>query len=290
VRETRNVQPGFDIKALVAKDEEKKPLPISSSQSPIFAEEQQRLFRGVLQLFNRQHIPYVVSGAFALQKHTGIWRNTKDLDLFLTAEDISAALRALLVAGFETQVCDPVWLAKAHKGEYYVDLITGMSNAVITVDRSWIERAAPSSILQVPVRVLAAEEFVASKLFVSRRERFDGADVVHTIYAAAGNFDWDRLLALAGEHWGVVLWALVLYQYVYPAHTSRVPKPVWEELLGRLRAEIEQPRPGAEFRGSLIDEFMFAIDVAEWGMEDLVDRYRLRRHNPIPSALGDTAA
>jgi hypothetical protein len=280
----------FDIKALVAKDEQKKPLPVSSSQSPVFAKDQQRLFRGVLELFNRQHIPYVVSGAFALQKHTGIWRDTKDLDLFLTAEDVPAALRALLVAGFETQVCDPVWLAKAHKGEYFVDLITGMSNAVITVDRSWIERASSFEVLGVPTRVLSAEEFIASKLFVSRRERFDGADIAHTIYATAGNFDWDRLLALAGEHWGTVLWALVLFQYVYPAHAGRVPKPVWENLLGRFRAEIEHPRPDAQFRGSLIDEYMFAIDVAEWGMENLVDRYRLLRHNPIPTALGDNAA
>jgi hypothetical protein len=137
---------------------------------------------------------------------------------------------------------------------------------------------------------LPAEEFIASKLFVSRRERFDGADIVHTIYATAGQLDWDRLLALAGEHWGIVLWALVLYQYVYPAHAGRVPKRVWEELLGRFRAAIEEPWPKAQFRGSLIDEYMFAIDVAEWGMENLVDRYRRLRQNAIPAASEDTAA
>ena len=274
----------------MAMDEQKKPLPVSSSQTPVFPEDQQRLFRGVLELFNRLHVPYVVSGAFALQKHTGIWRDTKDLDLFLTAEDVLPALRGLLLAGFETQVCDPVWLAKAHKGEYYVDLITGMSNAVITVDRSWIERASPFEVMGVPTRVLGVEEFIASKLFVCRRERFDGADVVHAIHGTAGQFDWDRLLGLVGEHWGMVFWALVLFQYVYPAHADYVPRPVWEDLLNRFRAEIEHPRPDAEFRGSLIDEYMFAIDVSEWGMENLVDRYRLQRRNPIPTGLEDNAA
>ena len=134
------------------------------------------------------------------------------------------------------------------------------------------------------------EEFIASKLFVSRRERFDGADIVHAIYGTAGNFDWQRLLALAREHWAIVLWALVLFQYVYPAHAGYVPRPVWEDLLRRFRSELEHPNPHAPFRGSLIDEFMFAIDVSEWGMENLVDRHRLLRHNPIPTALEDNVA
>ena len=74
-------------------------------------------------------MPYVVAGAFALQKHTGIWRDTKDLDLFLPAEVAAEALRHLEEEGFEIEISDPVWLAKAHRDGFYVDLITGMSNA-----------------------------------------------------------------------------------------------------------------------------------------------------------------
>jgi hypothetical protein len=273
----------------MAKDEQ-KPLPVSSSQVPMFSPQQVQLFREVLQLFNRHHIPYVVSGAFALQRHTGIWRDTKDLDLFLVAEDVPAALRELRAAGFDTKVLDPVWLAKAHQGEYYVDLITGMSNAVITVDHSWIARGAPFEVLDVPSQVLAAEELIASKLFVTRRERFDGADVVHIIYGTKGRLDWARLLSLMGEHWDIVLWALVLFQYVYPAHAGYVPRHVWKELLGRFRAAVETPDPQAPFRGSLIDENMFAIDVFEWGMENLVEHHRRIRRHPIPMSAEDSAA
>ena len=61
-----------------------------------------------------------------------------------------------------------------------------MSNAVITVDQSWIDRGSPTVVLDVPTRVLAAEELIASKLFVNFRERFDGADVVHIIFG----FTW----------------------------------------------------------------------------------------------------
>ena len=262
---------------------EEKPLPVSSSRPPVFAPAQEELFRGVLRLMNESSIPYVVSGAFALGQHTGIWRNTKDLDLFLAPDDIPPALHRLAEAGFETEVTDPVWLAKAHRGEFYVDLITGMSNAVITVDRSWIARSSAATILGIPTRVLAPEELIASKLFVIRRERFDGADIVHVIHGTQGKLDWKRVLDIVGEHWMIVLWAMVLFQYIYPAHCDYIPRAVWDDLLGRLGKELDHPNPRAHFRGSLIDEKMFAIDVHEWGMANLIEYHRkLRDAKPQP--------
>jgi Nucleotidyl transferase of unknown function (DUF2204) len=271
-------------------NEQQKPLPVSSSQQPPFPEEQQQLFREVLELFNRQGISYAVSGAFALQKHTGIWRDTKDLDLFLPMDNVSAALGALHAKGFQTEICDPVWLAKAHRDEYFVDLITGMSNAVITVDASWISHAQSSEVFGVPTCVLAPEELIASKLFVTRRERFDGADVVHVIHGTCGRLDWSRVLALVGEHWGVVFWAMVLFQYVYPAQAGYIPRAVWDDLLARFRSQIEHPDPKAQFRGSLIDEKMFAIDAAEWGFENLVEQFRSMRKKEFSLSCEDGAA
>lgn len=222
-------------------------------------------------------VPYVISGAFALQQHTGIWRDTKDLDLFLPADAVPQALEALRSDGFDCEICDEVWLAKAHRGDFFVDLITGMSNAVITVDQTWIERASPTNIFGIPVRVLAPEELIASKLFVTRRERFDGADIAHVIYGTKGRLDWNRLLEIVGEHWEVLFWALTLFHYVYPSKSNYVPRQIWDEFLQRFKAEIDHPDPKAKFRGSLIDDKMFAIDVAEWGMENLLDDYRVRR-------------
>jgi hypothetical protein len=257
--------------------DEEKPLPVSSSTPPQFAREQVKLFRAVLRHMNDTRVPYVVSGAAALQKHNGICRNTKDLDLFLPAEHVGAALRSLQEEGFETQVADPVWLAKAHHGEYYVDLITGMSNAVITVDQSWIDRGVPSDFFGVPVKMLAPEELIASKLFVTRRERFDGADIAHTIYSQKGRLDWQRLFHIVGDHWEMLLWMLILFHYIYPAANDCVPRHVWDDLLGRLQSSLEHPDKTQPFRGSLIDPMMFAIDVNEWGLPDLLEEYRARR-------------
>ena len=232
------------------------------------------MFREVIRLMDSNKVPFAVSGAFALHEHTGIWRDTKDLDLFLPAEQVTRALQVLDAAKFATEICDPAWLAKARRGDYYVDLITGMSNGVIRVDYSWLWRAARSEVFGMPVRVLAAEELIASKIFVTRRERFDGADICHVIYGTRGKFDWRRLLHLVGEHWEMLLWYLILYHYVYPAAGDSIPKGIWDELLQRFRVELSHPNRGVEFRGSLIDEKMFAIDVTEWGKRNILEEYR----------------
>ncbi len=263
-----------------------KELPVSTSVPPDFPPEQRALFCEVLEHLNQAGVQYVVSGAFALQQHTGIWRNTKDLDLFLTSEAVPEALRHLQEQGFETEVRDPVWLAKAHRDGYFVDLITGMSNAVITVDQSWIDRSSPCVVLGVTTRVLAPEELIASKLFVNFRERFDGADVVHIIYGTRGKIDWGRLLQLVGEHWELLLWELMLFHYVYPAKQDYVPRHIWNELLSRFRRQLDAPSAKLPFRGSLIDEKMFSIDMKEWGMENLLREQRESREPRIeePSA------
>jgi predicted nucleotidyltransferase len=269
--------------ALVSKDDE-KPLPVTSSFEPDYDEQERTLYRRVLLLLNELGIPYAVSGAFALQHHTGIWRDTKDLDLFLTTENVGPALQALRSAGFDCEVCDPVWLAKAHQGEFFVDLITGMSNAVIVVDDSWIARASAAVVVGVETKVLGAEELIASKLFVTRRERFDGADIAHVVYGTQGKIDWDRVLELAGDNWEMVFWALVLYRYIYPAQTSYIPARVWDDLIGRFISAVKNPDPNARFRGSLIDENQFAIDMKEWRLDNILAEFRNRR---IPKIVPD---
>ena len=42
------------------------------------------------------------------------------------------------------------------------------------------------------------------------------------------------------------------------------------------------------FRGSLIDENMFAIDVREWGMDNLIEEYRAQRQPKLLPPKGVT--
>lgn len=258
-----------------------KSLPVSTSVKPVLPKEQKELFREVLRRMNEQGFPYLVSGAFALQEHTGIFRDTKDLDLFVTPETATRALAYLHQIGFEIEVTDPIWLAKARRDEFFVDFITGMSNGVIRVDQSWYERATPAKVLGLPSRVLAPEELIVSKIFVNFRERFDGADIVHVIYATQGKLDWRRILALVGEHWELLYWHLVFFHYVYPGSAGVVPRAIWDELTEKFTRALAEGDPKGRFRGSLLDERMFAIDVNEWGLPNLLQESRAAKHELI---------
>ncbi len=250
---------------------------MTSSTPPKLPKKQEAVFRQVLSLLEENQLPLAVSGAFSLQHHTGICRDTKDLDIFLPADQIGDAARILREHGFEFEMCDPVWLAKVRRDGYFVDLITGMSNAAIWVDARWIERAQPATVLGVATRLLAPEELLVSKLFVTRRERFDGSDIAHLIYATRGKLDWERILERVNDHWELLLWGLMLFHYVYPRQSEYVPAKLWQELIERLTTSISRKDAKEEFRGSLIDPCIFAIDVNEWGLEDLQARYREAR-------------
>ena len=251
--------------------------PLTSATAVPLPPEAADLYREVLVAMNDRGVPYAVAGAFALQKYTGICRITKDLDLFIKPEDVPAALKYLGEHDFRCETLDPVWLSKAHRGDYFVDLISGMSNAAIIVDDSWMTRAQEATIGGVKSQIIAAEDLIASKLFVTRRERFDGGDIAHIIYRTRGTLDWNRILELAGEHWEMVLWSLLLFRYIYPAHSDYVPAAVWQELLSRYTQLIQQPNRNAPFRGSLVDENIFAIDMKDWGLEDIQSQYRSRQ-------------
>ncbi|HEV2133309.1 MAG TPA: hypothetical protein VGR47_03525 [Terracidiphilus sp.] len=248
---------------------EEIPLPVSTSQTPDFLPAALSCYQGAVECLAEAAIPFAIAGAFALHRHTGIWRSTKDLDIFLEPRVAPEALHRLRERGFRTDIPDPVWLAKAWCGEYFVDLITALGNAALLVDSTWIDRSEPYRFFGIPCRVLGAEEIIATKLFVSRRERFDLADVAHLIRTLGQRLDWQRLLQLMTGHEELLLWSLVFFAYVYPARVDLVPRALWSTLLHGLQHHIEHPQPGAPFRGTLIDPNMFAIDVNEWGERDL---------------------
>ena len=245
------------------------PLPVSTSHPPEFVPAALECYQGAVECLEQAGIPFAVAGAFALHQHTGIWRSTKDLDIVLDAAVVPEALKKLERRGFRTEIKDPVWLAKAYCGEYFVDLITALGNAALLVDSSWIERSVPYLLFGVPCRVLGAEEIIASKIFVSRRERFDLADVAHLIRAVGERLDWKRLRHLMSGHEELLLWSLVFFAYVYPAQVGVIPRELWNRLLQGLQRHLDDPRADAPFRGTLIDPNMFAIDVKEWGERDL---------------------
>lgn len=233
-------------------------------------EEEREKYKRALDTLNRNGIPYVVSGAYAIYEHTGIYRETKDLDLFLEPRHIVPAVEALREEGFRTRLEQPHWLAKAMLGEHFVDLIYGMGNGMALIDKDWYSHSKPAILAARQVRVAPIEEMIWHRLFISERHRQDTADILHLILCQGSRIDWDRLVAKTGDDWPLLLTQLQLFAYVYPEVRSYVPSEAIEQLLDRSQRELLRERSGELItRGPLISRFSFAIDVNEWGMRDL---------------------
>ena len=181
-------------------------------------------------------------GAYAFERYTGIGRHTKDFDLFIHPRDVQPALDTLRAAGCDTKLCFPHWLGKAHCGEDVVDLIFSSGNGVALVDDLWFQHSVTEHVLDVPVRLIPAEEMIWSKAFVMERERFDGADVAHILRACAETLDWPRLLQRFDGYWRVLLQHLVMFGFIYPSERARIPAAVLRELMSRLERRARRAR------------------------------------------------
>ena len=252
-------------------------------------DEEREVYKRALEAVNAAGVPYVVAGAYAIYEHTGIYRKTKDLDLFFEPSVVVDAARALRAAGFVTRLEDQHWLAKATSGEYFVDLIYGMGNGVAPIDEGWVKNSRPSILAAMPVRIAPPEEMVWHRLFISERHRHDVADILHLLLCTGDTFDWERLVERVGEHWPLLLAQLLTFSYVYPGYRGNVPEWVYEQLLARAKQESTHDATGADFtRGPLISRFSFTIDVREWGFTDpRNDLVREARNRPDVQAIAD---
>ncbi|HYE59120.1 MAG TPA: nucleotidyltransferase [Rhodothermales bacterium] len=231
--------------------------------------EEAAVYRRAMQALADAHVPFLVSGAYAFACYTGIERSTKDFDLFVRRTDLERAQDVLQAAGFRTELPYPHWLAKAYDDPYFIDLIFRAANGLFEVDDAWFERAPTDTVLGVPVQLCPPEEILATRAFIMERERFDGADVAHLLRCEAVELDWDRMLALFGPHWRVLLSHLVLFGFIYPGHRDAIPAEVMQTLLGRLQGEIDRPAsPEQLCQGTLLSRQQYLVDVQEHGYQD----------------------
>ena len=105
--------------------------------------------------------------------------------------------------------------------------------------------------------------------FLLRRERFDGADVLHLLRARGSALDWDRLLRRFDAHWPILLGHLVFFRFVYPAERDKVPARVINVLLERWLNETRHADDGENIcRGTLLSRMQYLSDTERWGYED----------------------
>lgn len=226
-------------------------------------------YRRAMLVLREADIPFLVGGAYAYACYTGVVRHTKDFDVFLRQSDVQRALDVLREAGYETDLTFPHWLGKAHHGKESIDLIYGSGNGLAHVDDAWFDRTVQATILDVEVDLCPAEEIIWTKAFIMERERFDGADIAHILLKRGQQIDWERMIALFGPYWHILLVHLVLFRFIYPAERDLVPEAVWTRLLRRLeRSGHVAPPRNLLCQGTLLSRAQYLIDIDEWGYTD----------------------
>jgi hypothetical protein len=224
----------------------------------------------------------MVGGAYAMRTHAGLWRDTKDLDLFLRKDRIPKALDLLARAGYRTEVTDPLWIAKAFNGPYFIDLIFSSGNGIAVVDDQWEARAVRANVLGRDALIAPAEEMIWQKAYIQERERFDGADIHHLLRCRGARLDWEHILRRFGDHWPVLLGHLLSFRFAFPSDKEQVPSWVMRELMGRVAGDEELPAARDRIcRGTLLSRQQYLSEVNEHG-------YRDARELEVDGWAGDT--
>jgi hypothetical protein len=265
-------------------------------QERLEQEKQASYARGICALVEAK-APFLVGGGFALFSYLGRWRTTKDVDIFIRADDLHTVLHVLMRAGFQCEITDTAWLAKARRDDACIDIIFCSYNGLFPVDDGWFANSRRAIVLGIPVRIVGPEEIVVSKAFVAARDRFDGADIAWLVRATAGTLDWSRIEGLMGEHWQVLLWQLLHFLYVFPSERHLIPTPLLERLVSKLGEEVSADHYEPLIcRGPMLDPKLYQAEIVVRGAADPRPRRDLvpdtgRRHDeddPLASLVVDS--
>ena len=243
--------------------------PLASAPVSSLDEQSRDFYRRALGRLDENRLPYLVGGAYAFARYTGIERHTKDFDIFIRRSDWKRAEEIMREAGYETDLTYPHWLGKAFSGEDFIDLIFSAGNGIAEVDDLWFEHAVPERVLDLDVKLIPAEEMIWSKGLIMERERFDGADVVHVIHAAGETLDWRRLIDRYGKYWRALYGHLILFGFIYPSDRQKVPGWVMDELAKRLADEVRSPDGHEKIcYGTILSRQQYLVDIDRWGYKD----------------------
>ncbi|HEY8399636.1 MAG TPA: nucleotidyltransferase [Cytophagaceae bacterium] len=223
-------------------------------------------YQEAVRILNRSGIPYLIGGGFALKHHTGVHRDTKDLDIFCKAGSAPKILKALAAENYNTEITDSRWISKAYKDNHFIDIIFNTVNNLCPVDDSWFDHAVEGIFLEEQVRYIAPEELFWCKIYVQNREHYDAADLNHLILKNSHEMDWNRVMMRMEQHWHLLLAQFLNFQFVYPADRDKIPKWLFDELLDRAKEQYDFPAPMEKVcRGPLVDHSMYTNDIIDWG-------------------------
>jgi hypothetical protein len=199
-----------------------------------FEPDQWSIYRRVLVAAGESGIRFAVGGGTATMVYTGRPRQSKDLDLFVTADNRDRLIQVTSDCGlrdlYDEQPYDRAWIYRSHDGATIVDIIWAMANQRASVDPGWLENGPEMNIQDVRLRLVPPEEILWAKLYILQRDRCDWPDALNILYVLGPELDWDRLLARLGPDAPVLAGLLSVFAWLCPARAHELPAALWREL------------------------------------------------------------
>jgi Uncharacterised nucleotidyltransferase len=137
-------------------------------------------------------VPYLLGGSLAFWAHGGPERR-KDLDFMVKPEDADRALAALEAQGMRPEKPPEGWLYKAWDGDVLVDLIFHPKG--MEIDDDVIARGQRLEVVAMPVRVMALEDVLCTKLLSLHEHNVDYTAVLQMARSLREKVDWDQVRA-----------------------------------------------------------------------------------------------
>lgn len=234
-----------------------------------------KAYAELLSILNDAKVPFLVGGTYALSFYAKAGRPTKDFDVFIRQSDLPAALKALEERGYETEIPFPHWLAKAHNGDFFTDLIYNSGNGMMPVDDVWFGHSHRGTLFGVPVRYAPLEQIMWTKTTIMEREHFDGFDFQYLLMASEFNrklLDWRHLMSIfENRDWEMLYFHLKLFRYLHPDLAKLVPKSAWKQLERRWNKTYRDGETDTGDRVMRLTILSRASSIAPkqaWGYED----------------------
>ena len=207
----------------------------------LIPEDQWQIYQCVIDAAQRRGIRFALGGAFALAMHTGCWRNTKDLDLYVLPDDREQMLECLTDCGladyYEKAPYDRWWIYRGTKDGTIVDVIWAMANHRAQIDELWLS-GPEVEVRGRTVKILPAEAMLWDKLYIMQRDRCDLPDILNLLYFTGSEIDWEYLLTRIGEDSPLLAGALMVFRWISPGRAQALPRWLWARL------ELPSPAPG----------------------------------------------
>jgi len=174
-------------------------------------------------------ITFLLMGGLATSV-LGRSRGVTDIDLFVRDRDVASVLATLEVAGFETMVVSPNWLAKGFKDDVLVDVISRSTHDITLTDEI-LERAIEVDVLGRRLPCVAPEDLIVMKAVATTE------DTSRYWYDALGllgrpHLDWAYLARRAKQHGARRVLALLFFAR---SMDLLVPEEIVEDLVDAVR-------------------------------------------------------